>query len=329
MKRNVSKKIFDLLKSKGILAISSSMLLVSCGVQTSYYTEMDGIYYDPEKDVIEEYAYQQPNHNQVGSDYDYNGAEESAYEKTKKHGRYGSGRYIQRNDDFAVSSDWGTYTGTETNYSSWGNWGGFYSPFGWNRFGLGLGFGYGWGSYFSMNYGWGSPWYGYGWGSPFSYYRSFYNPFWGGFGGYYHPYYGGYGYPYYGGYGYSVTPRNYRRSGVDASPFRSGNSVSPVPNTANRGGFRNSAGRGTYQQNNGFGSSSQNGGFRNAPTQRRYESNSSSRSYDNSNSAWRNNSGGFNNSSSGGFRNSSSSGGFGGGATRSGSSGGFRSGGFR
>ena len=54
MKNSIYKDLLKSLKSKWILGISTGMLLVSCGAQMGSYTETDGVYYDPKKDVIPE-----------------------------------------------------------------------------------------------------------------------------------------------------------------------------------------------------------------------------------------------------------------------------------
>ena len=54
MKRNIHKNLLGMLKSKGILAISGGLLLVSCGAQMGGYSETDGVYYDPNKDTLPE-----------------------------------------------------------------------------------------------------------------------------------------------------------------------------------------------------------------------------------------------------------------------------------
>lgn len=308
MKINISKKIFELFKFRGVLAISGSLIMASCSTQIGAYTEMDGVYYDPEKDVVSESEQQYTHGNRVNETYDYYGREESAYEKSIKHGRYGSGRYTQRTDD-GIGSDWGNYIGTETHYNSWG---GYYSPDYWGGYGLGLG--YGWGSYFRIGYNWGNPWYGY------------YNPYWGAFDyfhPYYNPYYMGYYSPYYYGNYYRVEPRyKYRRSGAVNTSVMTGNRARDFQNS----GFRNGTVSGFSGSQRGSVSTSRprhaDGGFRNGP---QVDISYPSRSYNTENrdsSGWRSgDSGGFRSS---GYNNSSSSG-----TMRSGSSGGFRSGGFR
>ena len=54
MKNSTYKNLLEIFKSKGILAVSGGLLLVSCGAQMGGYTETDGVYYDPNKDVIPE-----------------------------------------------------------------------------------------------------------------------------------------------------------------------------------------------------------------------------------------------------------------------------------
>lgn len=297
MNNHIFSNIFKSLKSKGILAVSGGLLAVSCGTQAVGYTETDGVYYDPSTDTLPQ-ASVSAEGNTVGSTYSYG---DDAYDRSRRYGRYGSGRYLQDKD--AVSdSDWGNYAGTELQYNSWGSPFGYYQP-------------YGFGSYFGLGYGWSSPWFGMSY-SPF-WYDSFYSPYY--FGGYYgyNPYYYGYnpyyGYysPYYGygrGYGYSA-PR--RAVGPD--------------------GFRNSSGR-SASSYNGFRTVAPNGQrvYQNSNTaqprigtDRPIRTMETERYRQPSTDTYRNDSGGFRN---GGMDSGVRSGGYnGGGSVRS--SGGFRTGG--
>jgi len=338
MKKNIHKKIFETLKSKGVLAVSTALLMMSCAIQPGTYSETDGVYYDPNRDTLPQGVDMYGGGNRVGQYYDYQNTEyveptqqEIVYDRYKNWG--------SNSDEIqTVSSDWGSYAGSETNYYDWG-WNyypyGMYSGFGW---GWGGGFGFGWNSW-----GWGSQWgwYGYNpywygsWGYPWGWYGG-YNPYWYG----YNPYW-------YGGYGY-----NYPRNSYNAPGFinrRSGSSVGFGRNSYS-GGFRPSGSRIGSNANNGFRPSGNinNGGFRpngngtrvgnqnqgNINNGGRVRTNpqpryNDTRTYTPSNNQpiynQQNNSGGFrsNSNSSGGFR-SGGSGGFGG---SSGSSGGGRSGG--
>ena len=71
MKRNIHKNLLGLLKSKGILAVSGGLLLMSCGAQMGGYSETDGVYYDPNKDTLPEGVIINGGGNRVGEYYDY------------------------------------------------------------------------------------------------------------------------------------------------------------------------------------------------------------------------------------------------------------------
>ena len=75
MKNSIYKDFMKSLKSKWILGISTGMLLVSCGAQMGSYTETDGVYYDPKKDVIPEGYLGKISE---GTDYDYYSNEDSS-----------------------------------------------------------------------------------------------------------------------------------------------------------------------------------------------------------------------------------------------------------
>lgn len=312
------------LRGSVTLGIFSAVALTSCTVQVGGYSENDGVYYDPSTDTLPEGTVYSEYGNQVGDEYQYGDDRTQDYQGfipgEKRYGRYRT--------DNATDSDWGTYAGTDTYYSNFGN------PYwGW---GLGLGWGNRFGWRMGMNWGWGSPWMG------------FYDPFW--YGGWYSPYYMGmnswYGYydPFwYGGgwgmwnqpiiinripmmrsgavgrFGNSYNPNALRSSGNTSNGFRNGGTFRNGNNSnmqRNPSGFRN-RNSGEMNRNNGFRNSSgsmqrPSGGFRNstpAPSRNyQYESRPAP-SYN-----------------SGGFRNSS--GGVGGGGFRSGG-GSTRSGGFR
>ena len=339
MKKNLHKNWFGVLKSQGILAIASSMVLVSCGAQVGGYSETDGVYYDPSKDTLPQGVITNDTGNQVGDYYNYD-TESSIIANAEENVRQSDNRF---NDWSSVSndSDWGNFTGTDTYYNdySWNNWG-WGSPWGWNSW-----YGYnpfwGWGNRWNMGFSWGwgsswgwNNWYGYnpywnygfnnwGWG----------NPYWGG--GYYGGYYGGYN----GNNWYHRGPN--RRSGANgrlgyinnqASAFRTGNSARVNNgfrnNNVNTGGRFNNQNQGIRNNPNG-GRFPQNGIYRNdsRPTQptRSYPSRGNesrptqpTRNYDNGGSRSYDSG-----SRSGGFRSDS------GGSRSSGSSsgGGMRSGG--
>lgn len=361
MKRNIHKSLFGMLKSKGILAVSSGLLLMSCGAQMGGYSETDGVYYDPNKDTLPEGVIINGNEgNRVGEYYDYYHDDSNIIYNSQLNTADQNNRYNNWSDadwnSTATDSDWGNFAGNETNYydNSWG-WGmGWGSPWGWGG-GFGPYWGSGWGM--GMSFGWGSPWgwgNGWGWG----------NPYWGiGWNSWYNPYWGGmYGNPYWGwggaGYwGYNRLP--YARSGANGrvGAFRSNNNLSAYrkSNTSgfrnnnnsgfrngntNGNGFRNGVNNGGFRQRNPNGNIYRNGqgGFRNPNMNNGVRSSRPNYNYNQQQQAppRRNDSytprdnGGFR---SGGFNSGSSGGGFrggssGGGGMRSGGGGGgFRSGG--
>ncbi|HCN11911.1 MAG TPA: hypothetical protein DIS75_06180 [Chryseobacterium sp.] len=117
MKKFTHKNLLGLLKSKAVLAISSSLILTSCVIQTGGYSETDGVYYDPNRDTLPEGTVMNSG-NRVGEYYDYQANDDQ-------------NKYLNsdnRNQSWKdnKNSDWGNYTGTDTYYSD--NWG--YSPFG-------------------------------------------------------------------------------------------------------------------------------------------------------------------------------------------------------
>lgn len=332
MKKNIHTKIFELLKSKGIMAVSAGLLLASCSTQMGGYSETDGVYYDPNKDTLPE-GIIISQENRVGEYYDYENTgiiENNQSNLDAQKNKYDS--WGNQN----LSSDWGSYAGSEVNYHDWGwssPWNGWYgySPY----------WGSGW--RLGISFGWGGGWYGYN-----PYWNYGYNPYY--WNGYYPYWYGGYYTPYYGHYGYSPY-YNYRRSGADGryyntngASFRNSNRQSAFRNNAFRSGVE---GNRQFQSRDGirrnapsrdFNSGLRNGGrviYRNdsgirnnQPNNnpvRNYESRPTqpARNYD---SAPRNN-GGFRSGSDSGTR---SGGGFnGGGSSGMRSGGGTRTGGFR
>lgn len=308
MKKFTYKNLIDILKTKSVLMVAGSLLLVSCGTQMGGYTETDGVYYDPNKDTIPEGVITNEI-NRVGNDY--------VYEDYQTPNDY--------ND--VLNSDWGLYSGTDYNYynDSWNYPYGFgYSPWGWNSgFGIGLSWGSPWGG-FGYNPYWDfgfNPYYGFGYGSYWGYYG--YNPYFG-----YNPYYG---------YGYT-SPFRYKRSGADgrignsfgpsglnrqgtSSRFRSqetlrnSNSVTPGFRNPQSSGFRNQQNGNISPRFNTPGSVNPNTTPRESTP--RYRAPQRTPSYDatprsNDNGGFRSGSdrsgGSFNNSSSGGRSSSSSSG---------------------
>ena len=137
-----------MLKSKGILAISSGLLLVSCGAQMGGYSETDGVYYDPNKDTLPEGVIINESGNRVGEDYNYYQDDTNVVQNAEMNSR--EGKYEDWNsynwNTTATDSDWGNFAGNQTNY-------------------------------YDNSWGWGSPW---GWGG----WYGGYNPYWGYGGGY-------------------------------------------------------------------------------------------------------------------------------------------------
>ena len=225
MEKFTDKKWFSYLKSKGILAGMSGLILVSC-VPMGGYTETDGVYYDPNRDTLPEGTMTNSG-TRVGDYYDY--------QATETDNRYLNSDNRNQNWNDNQESDWGAFTGTETYYSdnSWGSPFGFYSGFG---FGMGFGWGSPWG-FGGMYNPWGyNPWGFNSWYGHYSPYYGYYNP-WA-----YNGYYGGnYGYPYAYGTGFNSYNGGfrYKRSGNDGA-FRNTlrNSNSNFRNT-NNSGFRN------------------------------------------------------------------------------------------
>ncbi|MEC5395013.1 prolyl-tRNA synthetase [Bergeyella sp. RCAD1439] len=343
MKKNIQKNLIKLLKSKVVLTVSGGMLLSSCVIYTGGgYTETDGVYYDPNKDVLPQVERPYYGANQVGDEYNYDQVEEagviarSAQNQRDWNNRYHSDNW--RGQD-ATSSDWGTFSGSETNYYNHG-WGMMNPYWGWGPgFGWGWGSRFGWGGYYGAGFGWGwgatwgwnSPW---GWNDPF---WGFYGPRWGmmnpywGWGGFYGANYWGNGY--YGVY----TPSNrllrtpsVRLSGADGNYYN--RAATSRTGQTNNGGFRTN--NNTFYQRSGATSGVRN----NTPySGMRSSDRTSSPTYRgmNNNSYPSGNSGGFRSSGdSGGFRSSGMSGGgfrgggsSGGGGMRSGGGGGMRSGG--
>jgi hypothetical protein len=84
MKNSTYKNLLEIFKSKGVLAVSSGLLLISCGAQMGGYTETDGVYYDPNKDVIPAGVTMQDTNNNVGEDYSYTDNSESIIEQNQQ-----------------------------------------------------------------------------------------------------------------------------------------------------------------------------------------------------------------------------------------------------
>lgn len=351
MKNINNNRFLNLIKSKALILIASSSLLTSCVIYTGGYSETDGVYYDPNKDSLPAATYSSGN-NQVDNYYNYQDTYPSIYDNNQQNIQDQDNRYTLASS----SSDWGTYTGAETNYSSFNNWGGGFGGWGMG-FGYG-GFGGGWGYPGYGMYGWNSPFNSWGWGMGFGWGNSFYSP-WGWGGGFYDPFWG-YGYGgwggYYGGTGY-YQPINYNRSGANGgrlggmiSQNRTGSRsdarfqginnsrIRTTGNIRNDVGTRNSAIR---TNNNGTRNSSSirtnNGGMRTYPNngnvRNNYPNNGGIRTQtypNNGNIRTSPNTGGFRNESYSPSRSGGNSGGFNsGGGMRSGGSGGggMRSGG--
>ena len=315
----------NLIKSKALILIASSSLLTSCVVYTGGYSETDGVYYDPNRDSLPAGTYSSGN-NQVDNYYNYQDTYPSIYDNNQQNIQDQQNRYALNND-----SDWGTYTGTETNYTSFNNWGygGWGMGFGWGGFG-------GWGYPGYGMYGWNSPFNSWGWGMGFGWGwgNSFYSPW--GYGGFYDPFWGyGYGGGYYHPVYYNRSGMNGGRlngmisenrgnrtagrfNGINSSGIRPNRDIRNQVGTVNSGirtsnnNIRNSnSGVRTYPNNAGIRNS--NGGIR-----QNYPNNSGVRTAPN----YRNNSGIRTAPNNGGYRNDSYNA-----PTRSGNSGGFNSGG--
>lgn len=341
MKNINNNHLINFVKSKALMLIASSSLLSSCVIYTGGYSETDGVYYDPNRDSLPAGTYSNGS-NQVDGYYNYQDTYPSIYDNNQQNIQDQQSRYTLRSD-----SDWGNFTGTETNYSSFNNWG--YGGWGMG-FGWGGGFG-GWGYPGYGMYGWNSPFNSWGWGMGFGWGNSFYSP-WGWGGGFYDPFWGaGYGY---GGWGHGFyggnTYINYGRSGANGgrlngmiSQNRLGNRTAGRFSGINSTGFRpnrdirNDIGTrnsGMSTQNNGFRNSNNgmrnfpnDGGMRTGGIRQNYPNNGNIRNTPNypNNGGIRstpNNGGTRTSPNNNGFRNDSFSS-----PSRSGSSGGFNSGG--
>ena len=186
--------MFGLLRSKGILAISGGLLLVSCGAQMGGYRRQTGCIMTPIRIRYLKELSSMIAGNRVGEYYDYyqdsNVIQNAQANSREQQNRYNdwSGTNTNWNSN-ATDSDWGLYAGSQTNYydNSWGwgspwGWYGGYSPY----WGWGMNRGWGWGASMSRVgadhsdgagealTGWGSPYWGYGYGG-------YYDPFWGGY----------------------------------------------------------------------------------------------------------------------------------------------------
>ena len=85
MKNSTYKNLLKIAKSKGSLAIFGGLILVSCGSQMGGYTETDGVYYDPNKDVIPEgIVLQEPQQNTVDEPYTYQNDSISIIEQNRQ-----------------------------------------------------------------------------------------------------------------------------------------------------------------------------------------------------------------------------------------------------
>ncbi|WP_417430262.1 prolyl-tRNA synthetase [Halpernia sp.] len=236
MEKNIQKNCPFRFAVKSFLALSLSLLMTSCVMQTGAYTETDGVYYNPNTDTLPE-GYVTNEGNQVGDYYNYQ--DQSIIDKSKENQNLKNNRYNSWNSNENTDSDWGNFAGTEINYSP------YYDYMYGNVYTMGLG------SFNPIYYGLGN------------WYWSFYDPFWAryyGFNGYYNPYYGyynpyyGFNYPYYGGgyyggynnyyggyYGNNYNPYRYKRSGENGGGLhkvRKSDNNSQINNYGNNG-FRN------------------------------------------------------------------------------------------
>lgn len=292
------KKLLNLLPKGAFMAIAGSLILTSCGAAyMGGYSETDGVYYDPSRDTLPSGMISQSG-NGIGDYYDYQyNEDQNPYLNVEN-----------RNQNWrdSQSSDWGTYTGTDTYYTdSWSSPYGFYPSWG-----LGMSFGWGFGGYYSpWSIGY-SPFYGYY--SPY-----YYNPYfsYGPYGGYRSPY--GYYSPYNYGYGYNsynAPGLTYKRSGSTGG-FREGNTNAGSGRYENNG-LRNDTQR-YNRQNNSYRQeqrSTTQPRYRTAPqsTTPRYNTpnNDQPRYRNNTDNGFRSgNTGGFNRGSSS-SNNTRSSGGF-------------------
>lgn len=342
MKKDILKKVFGLVNSKVLLAVSAGMMMTSCVIYTGGYSETDGVYYDPNRDTLPEDYYATESGNRVGEYYDYQdtlSVENSYQGKVYRSGKYKD--WDNESDYDNSQSDWGSYNGTEINYynNSWGYPYGYYGLGYYPSYGWGAGFGWGWPSYYYPSYYY-DPYWSFGFGYGWPYYSSGFGfgLSWGWGSGYYGGYYGGgyYGGGYYGypGYGY-INRVPYKRSGAEGG-FRTATNRQGVASSNRTSGFRttngvsstnrisNNRASSTNRMQQGQTTSGQRRVFNNQnnSTQRTSTTRRNNSSYERSTPT--------RSSSSGGFR---SSGGFSGGTSRSGGfsggGGSSRSGGFR
>ncbi len=229
MKNYIIENLSRKLRSRMLLAVVGSFILMSCGTQMGGYSETDGVYYDPNRDTLPEGVVLDNRGNQVGEYYEYNDAQviDDVRERTwQENSKYW--------DDNASSSDWGAYAGSETNFyqDNWG-WGmpfGFHSPFYGPVFRVG------------MSWGWGSPW---GWYDPFWGYSPYNN--WGWYNGFY-PY--GWGSPMYGYYNpYFAPAYRYQRSGANGRMYNSYQGSQGLLKQGANSGFRNQGASGLRNTN--------------------------------------------------------------------------------
>ena len=83
MKNSTYKNLSEILRTKVVLGVAAGLLLVSCGSQMGGYTETDGVYYDPNKDVIPE-GIVMPEPNQVDEVYAYDSDSASIIEQNQQ-----------------------------------------------------------------------------------------------------------------------------------------------------------------------------------------------------------------------------------------------------
>lgn len=201
-----------------VMSLSVMALLTSCGAQMEGYTETDGLYYNPKKDVIPEKDWAPKVRNWYHESDDIAMEEPYSITKTSKELKDAQSKKYNKwsKKDKNVSSDWGALTGVERRYIETSP---YYNDFGYSSFWGNPYYPYynyrslTWNSYFGYDWRFYSPWsYSYNeWNYPYYYgYSGYYSPYYDGYGRYYSPYYYS---PYYDSYYYggAYYPRTYQR----------------------------------------------------------------------------------------------------------------------